>query len=431
MIHSIPSLPKLPGVYIFKNAQGHILYIGKAKNLAARVATYFSLTSTFHEKLRALLQEAASVEHIVTHSENDALLLEEHLIKLYQPLYNVLLTTGEPFLYLVITEDPVPELQIARTRDASGTYFGPFSQRRVVRRVYDYLMKKFRLYRCSVRMPQGCLRYHLGICSGVCTGTFDAAAYATRLLLVQRLLEGDADAFRATLNEAIEQCHREFKFEEARQLHEYKRDVDTILEHIAQTYAPGHYRHEVAHALAQSTVGGAQAHVLYDDAERELQQLLATRKPLVTIDCFDISHVQGQYMVGSCIRFTRGVPDRKKFRRFRITSLTQQNDYAALQEIVRRRYKDGDEDVPDLLLIDGGKGQLSAVKSIMPHAQVVALAKREERLFGTVHPEGVIMTAHSPLGKVLIALRDYAHRFAVNYHTLLKKKGIHGPTKKS
>ena len=428
MLHSIPSLPKLPGVYLFKNEEGQVLYIGKAKNLATRVASYFSLVGVFHEKLASLMQEASSVEHIVTHSEQDALLLEEHLIKLYQPLYNVLLTSGEPFLYLVVTEGPVPELKVARSQEVPGVYFGPFTHRRVVRRAYDYLMKRFRLYRCSVAMPNGCLRYHLGICAGVCTGSFDVEAYRMRLMLAQQVLKGDTQAFRETLQEAVTACNAKLNFEEARQLHTYAEDLDAIFHAIEVTYGPGRYRHEVAHAVAKSSVGSEQPHALYDEAEHELRTLLGIESEINSIDCFDISHTQGRFIVGSCIRFTRGVPDRKKFRRFRITSLDDQNDYAALQEIVERRYKKG-VDIPDLLLIDGGKGQLSSVKSVIPRAHVVALAKREERLFGTLKPEGVILDVATPLGKLLIALRDYAHRFALQYHTLLMKKGIHGTKK--
>jgi excinuclease UvrABC nuclease subunit len=247
-------------------------------------------------------------------------------------------------------------------------------------------------------------------------------------MLACQVLKGDTKAFRSTLNEAIMACNAKLNFEEARQLHAYAQDLDMIFNAIAVTYGPGRYRHESAHTISQSSIGAEQPHALYNDAELELQRLLGISHPIITIDCFDISHVQGHFMVGSCIRFTRGIPDRKKFRRFKINTLIAQNDYAALQEIATRRYKNV-EDIPDVVLIDGGKGQLSAIKLIMPHAHVIALAKREERLFGTIYPEGVVLNPSSALGKLLIALRDYAHRFALNYHKLLRKKGIHGSKK--
>jgi len=140
-----------------------------------------------------------------------------------------------------------------------------------------------------------------------------------------------------------------------------------------------------------------------------------------TIDCFDISHFQGHSIVGSCVRFTHGKPDKNKFRRFKIKYLTDQNDYAALQEIVLRRYADSAE-LPDLILIDGGKGQLSAVQKVLTGVYIVSLAKKEELLFSSYFPQGIALTVHEDVGKILIALRDYAHHFAISYHRLLRSK---------
>lgn len=156
----------------------------------------------------------------------------------------------------------------------------------------------------------------------------------------------------------------------------------------------------------------------------ELQKLLKLDQLPYTIDCFDISHFQSNELVGSCVRFTHGLPDKNNFRRFKIKTLTTQNDYAALQEIVARRYKDP-RDIPDLVVIDGGKGQLSAVQQIIPTASCIALAKREERIFGTMIPhDGIVLDPHSEHGKLLIALRDYAHHFAINYHRLRRIKKL-------
>src|SRR5262249_51630694 len=146
-----------------------------------------------------------------------------------------------------------------------------------------------------------------------------------------------------------------------------------------------------------------------------------------TIDCFDISHFQSRYIVGACIRFTDGVPDKNKFRRFKIRSLSEQNDYAALQEIVMRRYKMGD--VPDLIIIDGGKGQLSAVNPLIlsgvegcSGTQIISLAKREETVYAPHLPEGIKLDQQTGAGQLIIAIRDYAHHFAIMYHKLLRSK---------
>jgi excinuclease ABC subunit C len=149
---------------------------------------------------------------------------------------------------------------------------------------------------------------------------------------------------------------------------------------------------------------------------KELQELLKLSKMPSTIDCFDISHFQSNYLVGSCVRFTNGKPDKNKFRRFGIKTLTQQNDYAALQEIVARRYRDG-KDLPDLVVIDGGKGQLSAVAFLIPPTtDVISLAKREETVFSKEFPEGIKISVATGAGRLLIALRDYAHHFAISFH---------------
>jgi len=153
-----------------------------------------------------------------------------------------------------------------------------------------------------------------------------------------------------------------------------------------------------------------------------LQHFLGTSKSIRTIDCFDVSHFQGKDIVGSCVRFKDGGPDKNRFRRFKIRTLEEQDDYAALREIVSRRYKNPD-DLPDLILIDGGKGQLNTVRPLIPDDVLcVSLSKREERLHSTQNPEGIPLDVHTDVGKTLIALRDYAHHFAISYHRLRRRK---------
>lgn len=152
----------------------------------------------------------------------------------------------------------------------------------------------------------------------------------------------------------------------------------------------------------------------------ELQQLTGSDIPIHTIDCFDISHFQSKSIVGSAVRFTNGVPDKNAFRRFIVRTITQQNDYAALQEIVQRRYRNP-ENIPDLILIDGGIGQLHAAQAVLITARIASLAKREETLFCAAHPHGIKLDLHTDTGKTLIALRDYTHHFAITYHRLKQR----------
>jgi len=426
MHHSITypeHLPKLPGVYLFKDASGRVLYVGKAKSLAVRVRSYFM--NRAHHKVAPLLSAAHKIDYIVTRSESDALLLEEYLVKRYAPLFNVLLTSGKPFSYLVFTNEKIPALHIVRSKDIPGRYFGPFAHRRSVRRCYEYMMKTFQLYRCTRSLPQGCLKYHLGICAGSCTESFDIEAYRTRMQLAQEALAGNADLFLQTVQNALDTARASLQFEQAKRLHELQTHMRIIFETIRHNFSPQRYQADiVAQELSQGTA--PHSYDIYPHAEHALQELLSLSSPIRTIDCFDISHTQGRSIVGSSIRFTNGIPHAKEFRRFLIRSLTTQNDYAALQEVARRRYRTS-MDTPDLLLIDGGKGQLNAVRAIVPNLSVVSLAKREERLFTSNHPDGIVLDISTPIGKLLTALRDYAHHFALSYHQLRNSQELRTP----
>ncbi|HSW73938.1 MAG TPA: GIY-YIG nuclease family protein [Candidatus Limnocylindria bacterium] len=419
MSKTLPSsLPLQPGVYLFKDAQGSILYIGKAKSIRKRVATYFQRRND-DWKIDALLQEYATIEAIVTPTEHEALLLEAQLVKQYQPRHNVLLKSGQPFIYIMLTKDPLPILKIVRNKKEKGTYFGPFIHKFQARAAYHYLIQTFKLRLCTSKIANGCLDYHLGLCAGSCLPDFDGQEYLFRLGLAVNALQKDRTAFLQTIKDKIAEYNQQKRFEKSQRLHEYLENVTTIFSSLETRFTPHKFDKAVA-AVTTPRYGAA----VSPEVGKELQQLLGLDKPTSTIDCFDISHFQSQFIVGSCIRFKDGKPDTSNFRRFKITSLTQQNDYAALQEIVTRRYKDP-ANLPDLIVIDGGKGQLSAAQAVLPpQAVCISLAKREERIFGANLPlEGMPLDLQTEVGRLLIALRDYAHHFAVTYHTLRRKKG--------
>lgn len=434
------SLPQLPGVYLFKDATNKVIYIGKAKNLRKRVSTYFQRQAD-DWKVHELIKEHATVEHIVTHTEHEALLLEARLIQELKPKYNTLLTAGNPFLYIVATATSsskpsnLPELKIVRTKQEKGVYFGPFLKKITARRAYDYVMRTFVLNRCNVKIAEGCLEYHLGRCAGTCRPDFDEAGYRARVQLAIEALAGNHEAFLETLKEQLKRSNARHEFEMSRHLAEYAQNVEQIFAAIRARFDEKKYSSELEQATApfhrpqDALFGGL-------EALKKMLNLAATPR---TVDCFDISHMQGQEIVGSCIRFTDGVPEKDKFRRFKIKTLTDQNDYAALQEIVLRRYTTiktprdlrvisgnalAAEDLPDVILIDGGKGQRNAVKDYFPQIPCISLAKREEMVFSDEHPEGVKLDLHTPLGQLLIALRDYAHHFAISYHKLLRRTNL-------
>lgn len=419
-------LPKLPGVYVFKNEDGTPIYIGKAKSLKNRVSSYFHKQKT-DWKVAALLEEHASLEFILTKNETEALLLETQMIQQYKPKFNVLLTSGQPFIYIFFTQDEVPQIKIVRNKRAKGTYFGPFLFKSQARRVHKYLMEKFRLTMCNKKIENGCLEYHLGICPGNCKPDFDKQDYLFRIELAQDVLKKNHKDFIKKLEAKIKEHCAAMDFEKAKNLHEYIANFETIFETIRTHFTESKYATDIATVSTPSYFASYFAEATKDRPHdpyrlaKELQKFFNLQSPVHTIDCFDISHFQSRSIVGSCIRFRDGKPDKNRFRRFQVRSLVEQNDYAALQEIVARRYRDP-EDIPDLILIDGGKGQLNAVKSVLPNAQLISLAKREETVYGNAYPDGKVLDINSDIGKLLIALRDYAHHFAINYHRLKQNK---------
>lgn len=407
-------LPSLPGVYLFKDSSGTIIYIGKAKSLKQRVQSYFNNTTDW--KVQALLEQADTIDHILTNTETEALLLEAQLVQEYDPKFNILLKTGQPFLYLFVTNEALPQFKIVRNKNKKGVYFGPFIAKQQARNVHNFLLSTFKLFCCNKKIENGCLDFHLDRCAGTCKKDFDKAGYLFRLLLAQDVVRQDHDAFVNKINEKIKEYSHLLEFEKARNLQNYKDNVTAIFATLETKYSPKKY----ALAAAAATISSKEIED-YALVAKELKELLNLSGIPETIDCFDISHFQSRFIVASCVRFTNGKPDKNKFRRFKIKTLTQQDDCAALQEVVSRRYKNTEE-LPDLVLIDGGKGQRNAVLPLLPETTCVSLAKKEETLFSDIHPQGIKLSLQSPIGKLLISLRNYAHHFAVSYHRLIRKK---------
>lgn len=408
------TIPKAAGVYYFKDKDGIVLYVGKAKSLAARVNSYFQ--KSYDWKVVALVEEYADIDYILTKNETEALLLEAQMVKEHKPKYNVLLKEGQPFVYILFTvHDPVPTIEIVRNKKQKGIYFGPFLHKKQARGVAHYLTETFRLRLCNKKIANGCLDFHIGKCAGSCMEQFDMNDYLFRINLAIDILQKNHKKSLKDLQEKLKEYNKMMAFENSRRLASYIENLDTIFETIETRFNEKKYEHDIFVATTPTAVKPR------DEALHELSTFLNIDKHIKTIDCFDISHFQSSYLVGSCIRFSNGVPDKNNFRRFKIKTLQTQNDYAALQEIVLRRYRDAQE-IPDLVVIDGGKGQLSAVQAVLPNATIISLAKREETVFSNNLPDGKKLDIHSPIGQLLIAIRDYAHHFAITYHKLRRKK---------
>jgi len=410
------TIPKAPGIYLFKDEAGAVIYIGKAKCLFKRVSSYFQ-KQTSDWKVHTLMSEYADVDYILTKNETEALLLEAQLVGQHKPKFNVLLTSGNPFLYILFTNSEPTQVKLVRNKKEKGTYFGPFVHKTAARSAYDYLMRTFNLYQCNKKIANGCLDFHLGRCAGTCRGGFNAADYSLKMQLAQDALNKTPKEMLKILKTKIIEHNALFNFETSRYLSEYIHNIDIIIETLKTKFHEHKFDDEVFAAI--TPVKPIEEH--YDSIAQELQTLFKLEKPPMRIDCFDISHFQSRSIVGSCVRFTRGKPDKNNFRKFNIKTLTQQNDCAALQEIVSRRYKDPLE-LPDLILIDGGKGQLHAAQIVRPEMPIISLAKREETVYSNFRPEGIILDIKTGVGQLLIALRDYAHHFAISHHRARRKK---------
>lgn len=423
MNEKVKNIPTVPGVYFFKN-QETIIYIGKSKNLQKRVSSYFIKQSS-DWKISELIKEHSSIEHIATKTEIEALLLEAQLIRYFKPKYNVLLKKGNPFLYIYIGESTNPQMILTRTknnktRNKNGVYFGPFLYKSKARFVFNYLIKTFKLKQCSGKIKNGCLNYHLGNCAGNCIGKFNHEDYLKKLNLIKKIFKDNYQETEKYILDQIKEYNNNFEFEKAKNLNNYLENLEDIIKTIKSGFTQTKYIKELA--LVSSNINNTVKELV--EALEQLKVQLNLDEIPTTIDCFDISHFQSQNIVGSCVRFTHGIPDKNKFRKFKIKTLIQQDDYAALQEIVKRRYKNL-EDLPDIILIDGGKGQLSAIESLnLPVKCLISLAKKEEIVYSRniKNNLGIQISLKNSMGKLLISIRDYAHHFAISYHRLLREK---------
>ena len=421
--------PKSPGVYFFKDAGNSILYIGKAKNLKNRISSYFSNDEM---KVLQLLEQAVDIEFITTNNEIEALFLEAQLIKKHQPPFNRLLKTGNPFVYIYFpdeknTDKKTPTISMVRTQKKKGEYFGPFLTKTDALNVINYLKKRFQLNICGKKIESGCLQYHIGICAGSCKSDFDEAFYQVRLNIARQVLQHKYKDALAYLASEIAISNQNLNFERSQHLTEYHQHLAAIIETLQilkktkytniKTAAPADEK-----SIKKSSIENASN----IDLLSALKKRLGLSKIPYTIDCFDISHMQSQSMVGSCVRFLDGKPDKKNFRHFMIKSLTEQNDCAALVEIVTRRYRKA-ENYPDLIIIDGGKGQLNATKHLAGSAEIISVSKGENRTVGleTIHfidkNTTIDLDIHQAADRLLVQIRDYAHHFAISYHRKKQK----------
>ena len=416
-------LPEKPGVYLMKDRLGRIIYVGKAKCLKRRVSSYFtpSRALTRQPKIRALIELITDLDTIEVKSEPEALLLEGKLIKQYKPRYNTDFTDDKRFL--LVRVDPAEELPRFRLtrikKDERSRYFGPFAHSGLLRKTLAQMRRQFGILLADAapqRQPDGTWQLYDDVRSELYgfPNNVAAADYRRRVDEACAFLDGKSREWLETLRNEMKAAAQKQEFEKAAEL----RDIVLALEKTLERTRKFERDHPVVTPDA--------------DALRQIGEALGLRAPPRTMECFDISHISGTFVVASMVHFADGRPDKNEYRRFRIKSFVGNDDFRAMEEVVGRRYRrlrDEQRPMPDLIVIDGGRGQIaSALKSfvaleIEPPA-LVGLAKEHETIIFADERAPLNLPLTHPGLQLLQRLRDEAHRFANTYNADLRSKKI-------
>jgi len=545
----LAALPEKPGVYLMKDAQGRVIYVGKAVILRNRVRSYFHKSAQHTPKTERLVAEVRDLDWIVTDSELEALILESNLIKRYQPRYNVRLKDDKRYPYIKVSvQERFPRIYIVRKMAQDGArYFGPFTSSQAVHQSLELLRRLFPYRTCTRKITgqdrRPCLYYHIQRCPAPCIGAIGEADYRAIIDRACLFLEGKQEQIIAQLEREMHRQAELLNFEQAALLRDQIGAIRQIIER--QRIVSGHLRdhdliafarddgqacvqvffirggkligreyfvltgtadeqeseilgsflkqfyNRAAHippeiliqadleefsvieswlrhkrgakvlvkvpkrgekrALMRMAMENAQETLRRLKAEwegdthrhtqalAEIQEALELPHPPTRIECYDISNIQGTFTTGSMVVFIKGVPSKRDYRRFRIRTVRGPDDYAAMREVLRRRFSraregqkelDGHENrwalLPDLVVIDGGKGQLNVALEAMEqtgfgHIPVIGLAKREEEIFVPDRADPIRL-ANSEGLFLLQRIRDEAHRFAISYHRQLREK---------
>jgi excinuclease ABC subunit C len=551
-------LPKQPGVYLHKNEDGKIIYVGKAKNLRNRVRSYFQ-NRPMDAKTKALVQKIADLEVIVTDSEVEALILENTLIKEHQPRYNILLKDDKSYPYIRVTNEPYPRIFPTRkiVRDGSK-YFGPYTESKAMYALFETLRSMFPIRSCSLDLTEEsigkgkfkvCLDYHIKKCEGPCENHVSREHYAAMIRQAVQVLKGKTRTVEREIHQAMEQCAEDLRFEAAAELRnrlnalkEYsahqkvvstelidrdilatarsERDACSVIFKVRDGKLIGRQHFYIANSegktdaeLVQATferfyiesddvpdeiflplevenietlcqwlktkrgssieisvpqigdkrklvnMAAANAEFLLKELQIQrlkqeedkasilprsvlaLQRDLRLTKPPRRIECFDNSHFQGSETVSSMVVFVDGKPKKSAYRKYKITTVEGIDDFKSMQEVVGRRYRrmlEENTERPDLIIIDGGKGQLShavevlrelglhdgAFGKVAEHGTIpiIGLAKRLEEVFFPQQSDALLLPKTSSSLKLIQQVRDEAHRFAIEFHRSLRDK---------
>lgn len=406
---NLANLPENSGVYIFKDKYQVPIYVGKAVNIKKRVKNHFGLKKS-NAKEQLLVERTASIDSIVVDSEIEALILEANLIKNHQPLFNSQLKDDKDYIYIKITDDEFPKVLAARKRDLTDTreFFGPFPSSSKVRATLKFLRRVFPYSNCKPNQRRPCLYFHLGLCPGVCAGVITKEDYRTNIRKIVLFLKGERQKIINDLEKQLKTASKKLEFERASIIRDQIESINYI------TKPSRNFEH------FEPDLEG----IRNMEMEELAKEINLTKTPK-RIECYDISNIHGKDATGSMVVFTNGMADHSEYRRFKIKTVVGINDTAMMAEIVERRLKN-DWPVPDLIVVDGGKGQLNAVFEVLRRKDkeipIISLAKRLEEIYLPGNPKPLKLSRQNRALRLIQRLRDEAHRFAINYHRKLRGK---------
>jgi excinuclease ABC subunit C len=419
------TLPETPGVYLMKDVRGVVIYVGKSRSLRDRVGSYFVPSTDLGPHKQLLLDFVVDFDTLACDTEVESLLMENRLIKDIQPRFNARLTDDKTYPYLEITtRDDFPGVYVTRKPRGSGTrLYGPFTNAGSLREAVTLLQRAFKFRTCHLeiveeddrrRFFRPCLLYAIKQCTAPCADKITKDAYREDIERLKRFLESKGGDVLREMTAEMEAASKGLEFEKAAAIRDQIKSLRTL-------------------SSSQRGDKSIQSEVFFQDHRaglRQLQDLLELADPIRSVEGIDIAHFQGEATVGSLVCFIDGKPFKNGYRRFRIKTVTGVDDYKSIQEVVGRRYREAgknNELYPDVILIDGGLGQLHAAQEAFAAMDckppmVISLAKREEEIFVQARAAPMKLSRTSAALKLLQHIRDEAHRFGQNYHHLLIEK---------
>lgn len=425
----VRTFPRAPGIYIMKDPAGAVLYVGKAKNLRSRAGSYFLKDAHKDARIRDWIGQVADIDYIETANDVEALLYESEWIRLHRPKFNKDKKDDKTYPYLQIrTREDYPRVEITRKPRRRGVrLYGPFTGGKALRAAVHVLQGVFQFRTCKLdikssddrwRWFRPCLLASIRRCTAPCNFRVSKDEYRRQVKKLIYVLEGKTGKLVRRMTKEMTAAAADLNFEKARRI----RDEITSLEKLS---------------LRGSKSDDMQPTVFPIDPKkglRGLQKVLGLAKTPRTIEGMDIAHISGTDTVASLVSFVDGLPSKSGYRRFKVKSVAGVDDFASMREVVTRRFRrlaDEDEVFPDILLIDGGKGQLNAAMAAfkalgIDPPTVISLAKQEEEIFRPGESESIKLSRHAAGLRLLQYVRDESHRFAQHYHHQLRRKRLTG-----